>query len=162
MKDYTAVFLSGHFLLVPTSVNSSPLKLFAIDTRAFDNELSLATAQQVTKVRAVASPYGYRKGVSRDEKARYRAEEAILRFANFKQERADLAAYDLSNISQGAGTEISGLLGFRMLSELEMKIDYRDGLVSFSTEERFRSNWVDEFESRYDWDGYIASGMPRN
>ena len=30
-----------------------------------------------------------------------------------------------------AGTEISGILGFTMLRLLEIKIDYRDGLVDF-------------------------------
>ena len=30
-----------------------------------------------------------------------------------------------------AGTEISGILGVGVLRHLEMKIDYRDGLVDF-------------------------------
>jgi hypothetical protein len=37
----------------------------------------------------------------------------------------------LSGLSQHAGTEISGLIGFDMLGLLVVKIDYRDGLMSF-------------------------------
>jgi hypothetical protein len=64
MKDYTPIFEFGHGLLIPTSVNSIPPKLFLIDTG-------------------------------------------------------------------------SGVLGFAMLWMLDMKIDYRDGLVKFTVETRF-------------------------
>jgi hypothetical protein len=37
----------------------------------------------------------------------------------------------MKGISDGAGTEISGTLGFAMLRFLDLKIDYRDDLVSF-------------------------------
>ena len=33
--------------------------------------------------------------------------------------------------SRHTGTEVSGLLGYGMLSILEVKLDYRDGLVEF-------------------------------
>jgi hypothetical protein len=150
MKDYAAVFVSGSDLLIPTSVNASTPKLFLIDTGAVDNALSLATAQQVTKVRTVAN------------KSAYPAEDVVVQFANFKQERSDMFAYDLSKISKGAGMEISGLLGIRMLSEMEMKIDYRDGLVSFWAGDRYRVNAVDQFDARFDWNGYSGPGLRRN
>jgi hypothetical protein len=37
----------------------------------------------------------------------------------------------LSSLSQNAGTEVSGILGFITLNQLDVKIDYRDGLVDF-------------------------------
>jgi hypothetical protein len=40
-------------------------------------------------------------------------------------------AFDLTSISQSAGTEVSGILGFTLLHLLDLKIDYRDGLVDF-------------------------------
>ena len=43
-----------------------------------------------------------------------------------------MLAFDLSSISNHAGTEVSGTLGFAMLHLLEIKIDYRDGLVDFT------------------------------
>ena len=38
---------------------------------------------------------------------------------------------DLSAVSKSTGTEVSGILGFEMLRILQVKIDYRDGLVDF-------------------------------
>jgi hypothetical protein len=39
--------------------------------------------------------------------------------------------FDMSSISKSTGTEVSGILGFAMLRILQIKIDYRDGLVDF-------------------------------
>jgi hypothetical protein len=39
---------------------------------------------------------------------------------------------DLTKLSDGMGTEISGILGFAMLILLDIIIDYRDGLIDFS------------------------------
>ena len=44
----------------------------------------------------------------------------------------DLVAFDLTRISDDVGTEISGALGFTTLIFIDMRIDYRDGLVDFS------------------------------
>jgi hypothetical protein len=43
-----------------------------------------------------------------------------------------MVRFDLTNVSNAASTEISGVLGFAMLVMLEMKIDYRDGLLDFT------------------------------
>ncbi len=40
--------------------------------------------------------------------------------------------FDLSSLSRNTGTEVSGMLGFQLLGKLQVKIDYRDGLVDFS------------------------------
>ena len=40
-------------------------------------------------------------------------------------------SFDLSKMSQNTGTEVSGVLGFQVLQMLQVKIDYRDGLVDF-------------------------------
>jgi hypothetical protein len=51
--------------------------------------------------------------------------------------REDLTTFALTHLSDGFGTEVSGILGFAMLWMLDMKIDYRNGLVNFSVESRF-------------------------
>jgi hypothetical protein len=61
----------------------------------------------------------------------YRADKAVLQFGHLKQENQDLVAFDLTRISDHVGAEISGTLGFAMLRMLDVKIDYRDGLVDF-------------------------------
>jgi hypothetical protein len=43
----------------------------------------------------------------------------------------DTLSLDMSNMSSDAETEISGMYGFEMLHMLEIKVDYRDGLVAF-------------------------------
>jgi tetratricopeptide (TPR) repeat protein len=135
MKDFTPIFIFGHGLLIPNSVNSSPQRLFLIDTGAFDNQLSLAEAKEVTKV---GTEYATEvKGMSGKVKTVYSAANATIQFANFKQAREDLITINLTHMSDGFGTEISGILGFAMLWMLDMKIDYRDGLVRFSADQRF-------------------------
>jgi tetratricopeptide (TPR) repeat protein/predicted aspartyl protease len=135
MKDYTPIFIFGHDLLIPTSVNASPPRLFLIDTGAFDNSLSLAEAKEVTKVSTERTMEV--KGLNGKVKTVYSAANATIQFANFRQEREDLVTIDLTHTSDNTGTEVSGILGFGMLFMLDMKIDYRDGLVSFSADPRF-------------------------
>ena len=62
----------------------------------------------------------------------YTADKVKIRFSRFEQDRNDLIAFDLSGISNSAETEVSGTLGFAMLRMLDIKIDYRDGLVDFT------------------------------
>jgi hypothetical protein len=42
----------------------------------------------------------------------------------------------MTSMSNSAGTEISGSLGFVMLWLLDIKIDYRDGLVDFAYDDK--------------------------
>jgi tetratricopeptide (TPR) repeat protein len=135
LKDFTMVYEFGHDLLIPASVNSSAPCLFLIDTGAFDNNLSLPYAKEVTKV--AWEPTAEVKGLSGKVKKVYSAQEATIQFANMKQQREDLIAIDMTHVSQLEGTEISGALGFAMLWMLDIKIDYRDGLVKFTAEKRF-------------------------
>jgi len=43
-----------------------------------------------------------------------------------------VTTFDLSHLSDRMGTEVSGVLGFTTLRLLEMRIDYRDGIVDFT------------------------------
>jgi hypothetical protein len=134
MKDYTPIFLFGHAMLITTHVNNSGKKLFLIDTGSFDNTLSLAAAKEVTKLDLDDNTSV--KGLNGSVKEVYRARHAKLQFSHFSQDRQDLVAFDLTNISNGAGTEVSGVLGFAMLALMDMKIDYREGLVDFKYDGR--------------------------
>jgi hypothetical protein len=72
------------------------------------------------------------KGLSGNVKDVYSASKATIQFSHFRQERTDLIAFDLTHLSDWLETELSGVLGFAMLRMLDMKIDYRDGLVNFT------------------------------
>jgi tetratricopeptide (TPR) repeat protein len=136
MQSYTRVFRFGHFLLVPTSIGEGPGKLFLLDTGAFNNHITPEAAREVTKVHGDSDTIIH--GLSGSVNKVYRADKAVLQFGHLKQENQDLVAFDLTHISDDVGTEISGTLGFAMLRMLDIKIDYRDGLVDFSYD---RKRW---------------------
>jgi len=130
MKSYTPVYRFGHTLLVPTFIGNTPVKLFLIDTGASSNLISPSAASEVTKVHG--DPNTIVHGLSGSVKNVYSADRAMIQFGHLRQENQDLIAFDLSHISDGLGTEASGILGFAMLRLLDIKIDYRDGLIDFS------------------------------
>ena len=130
MQSYTRVYRFGHNLLVPTSIGDAPLKLFLLDTGSTQNVISNNAAEEVTKVHG--DPHAVVKGISGSVKEVSRADKAVIQFGHLRQQNQDLVAFDLTHLSDRTGTEISGILGFATLGFLDIKIDYRDGLVDFS------------------------------
>jgi hypothetical protein len=94
-----------------------------------NNHITPAAAREVTKVHGDTNTTV--KGISGSVTNVYRADKAVLMFGHLKQENQDLVAFGMTRISDDIGTEISGTLGFAMLRMLDIKIDYRDGLVDF-------------------------------
>jgi tetratricopeptide (TPR) repeat protein len=129
MADWTKVFRFGHSILVPTSVNDSKAMLFGLDTGAFSNLLSVRAGRQVSKVNSEDRVRIH--GVNGAVDKVYSSEKATLRFGHFQQSNLGIITLDLSTISRHTGTEVSGFLGFAMLRQLEVELDYRDGLVDF-------------------------------
>jgi tetratricopeptide (TPR) repeat protein len=134
MKSYTPVFRFGHDLLVPTRINDSIVKLFLIDSGSMSNSISPVAAREVTKVGA--DSYTTVKGLSGSVKNVYRADKAILTFGRLRQQNQDIIGFDTTSISESAGTEVSGILGFATLGMLDVKIDYRYGLVNFTFDQQ--------------------------
>ena len=129
MADWTKIFRFGHSMLVPTRVNDSKAMLFGLDTGAFSNLLSVRAGRQVSKV---SSEDRVRvRGVNGAVDKVYSSEKATLRFGHFQQSNLGIITLDLSTVSRHTGTEVSGFLGFAMLRQLEVELDYRDGLVDF-------------------------------
>jgi tetratricopeptide (TPR) repeat protein len=130
MKDYSRVYKFGDHLLIPTLVNkSAEYRLFMIDTGAFDNLISKVAARETTGVSGDANTTV--KGLNGSVSQVYRADSVMLTFSHFRQKHDDMVSFDMTNISDATGTEVSGILGFNMLRMLDIKIDYRDGLVDF-------------------------------
>lgn len=128
MANWTKVFRFGHMMLVPTFVNDSPAMLFGLDTGAFANVLSLREGRQLGKVNSEYRMHV--QGLNGEVNKLYSA-KATLRFGHLQQPSMDVVTFDLSPESRRVGTEVSGFLGFAMLRVLEVKLDYRDGLVDF-------------------------------
>jgi tetratricopeptide (TPR) repeat protein len=133
MTTWTRVFRFGHLLLVPARLNASKQMLFLIDTGAFANTLTMTAARSIGKMDA--SSLGV-EGVSGKVNDVYRTEKVDLEFARFHQQNINTVTFDLSGTSDAVGTEVSGALGIDLLSMLEIKIDYRDGLVDFVYRDR--------------------------
>ena len=140
MTDWTKVFRFGHNILVPTSVNNSKSMLFGLDTGAFSNLLSVRAGQQVSKVSSEERVRVHGIGGAVDKV--YSSDKATLRFGHFQQANLGIITLDLSTISRLTGTEVSGLLGFAMLRQLEVELDYRDGLVDFKYDPKRVSPFV--------------------
>lgn len=129
MKSYTKVLRIGAHLLVPTKVGDAPSKFFLIDSGALTNTIDPAAAREVTKVHS--DPTATIKGISGSVEKVYSADQTTLMFGHLRQQNQDMFSFDMSKISDAAGLEISGTLGFATLNALDVKIDYRDGLVNF-------------------------------
>jgi|HubBroStandDraft_6_1064221.scaffolds.fasta_scaffold175569_1 tetratricopeptide (TPR) repeat protein len=129
MANWTKVYRFKHLLLVPTLVDSVGPLLFMIDTGSFSNVLSTRAASEVTQVRS--DPATKLSGLSGSVGKVYRADKATLQFGRYEQQNQDIVTFDTAAISKNTGTEVSGILGFAMLRILQVKIDYRDGLVDF-------------------------------
>jgi tetratricopeptide (TPR) repeat protein len=135
MKSYTRIYRFGHELLAPTKIGDAPIKLFLIDTGALNNNITPAAAREVTKVHG--DEYTTVEGVSGMVKNVYSANKAVIQFSRVRQENQDMLSINLDGLSDGAGTEISGILGFVMLRFLDLKIDYRDGLIDCTYDPKF-------------------------
>lgn len=70
-------------------------------------------------------------GVSGSVKNVYSADKFTLQFGRYRQKNLDAVSFDFSNLNKKTGTEVSGVLGFATWRLMEVKIDYRDGLVDF-------------------------------
>jgi tetratricopeptide (TPR) repeat protein len=134
MRSYTQVYRFGHDLLIPTRIGDSAPRLFLLDTGSSRNLMSLEAAQESTKVHS--DPRMHFQGLSGSVANVYSADKAVLRFGHLRQENQDVTTFDLSHLSDNMGTEISGILGFDTLHLLEIRIDYRDGIVDFTYQPR--------------------------
>lgn len=129
MQSFSPVYRFGHELLIPTKLTDSPPKLFLIDTGSLFNTIAPAAAEEVTKVSSDSNLQV--KGLSGSVNRVFRANELTLTFGHLRQKNQDMVSFDMAGISNSTGTEVSGTFGFAMLRLLEVKIDYRDGLVDF-------------------------------
>lgn len=134
MQSYSQVYRFGHDLLIPTRIGDSAPHLFLVDTGASINMMSLEAAQESTKVHSDANAHV--QGLSGSVAKVYSADKAVLQFGRLRQENQAVTTFDLSHLSDNTGTEISGILGFATLHMLEIRIDYRDGIVDFTYKPR--------------------------
>jgi len=129
MHSYVQAFRIGHKLLIPTTIDGKEQKLFLLDTGSFDNTISTAAAQEVTKIHR--APRIDVKGMNGSVKRVFVADRVTLDFGHLRQTVPDMVAIDMASTSREVGTEISGTLGMVMLRMLKIRLNYRDALADF-------------------------------
>jgi hypothetical protein len=139
MATWSKIFRFGHELMIPTRVNDRPCVLFMLDTGSLTNIISTTAARSATKV--YRDDFMTVKGLNGTVEKVFSADKINLQFGHLKQQNLDILTLDLSNLSKLTGTEVSGVLGFAMLNLLDVKIDYRDGLVDFSYDPKRTPNF---------------------
>jgi hypothetical protein len=128
MATWTPVFRFGHDLIFPTSIGDAPKKLFIMDTGAGLTLISPEAAREVTHVARDSSLNIH--GISGEVQKVYGTGNVTITFAGLRQRQNDgLTSIDTSSFSQNSGVEISGFLGYPLLGQLVIEIDYRDNLV---------------------------------
>ena len=128
MQDWVKIYRSGHDLIFPTTIGKVPKKLFIMDTGAAQDLLSIAAAKEVTGVYKGGN--GQVQGISGKVSDVAETGGLYIQFAGVRQMLAGgVHAIDLSSMSRGTGVEISGFIGYPILHQLVIQIDYRDNLV---------------------------------
>lgn len=127
MKGWTTIFRVGHELIVATNIGKAPTKLFLLDTGSARTMISPEAAREVTRVSG--NEMQRVKGISGEVKKVYEADNVQVSFGGVAQMTRGMTSIDTSAISRGTGVEISGVIGFPMLRELVVTIDYRDDVI---------------------------------
>ncbi|MFN8007984.1 MAG: aspartyl protease family protein [Terriglobia bacterium] len=116
----------GHILL-DTLVNGRSRGFFILDTGAAESIINLELAQKVTSLQPAGVTI---RGLSGDVKKTMMAQEILLQVGNFRQQNDGMLAMSFKKMSKDVEFEISGLLGYPLLSQILVYLDYRDGLVN--------------------------------
>ena len=133
MADWIALYRSNQLLLLPVYVNEAKAKLFGISLGSSVSVISGEVASEVSTVKS--DPLARVRGLNGEVKNGRKTGDLKLRFAGLEFEKRVLPVVDMSLYSEN-NFEVAGLLGFPLLSDFEIRIDYRDGLISFDS--RFR------------------------
>lgn len=123
-----AMFSFGHVLLLQTSVNNSASGLFVIDSGSNASSISFRLAQRVGKLHTSNTRV---VGIAGSVSGVLVLDDAVLKFSSSAQPKRTLNAYDPHSLSRELGTEVSGFIGYDVLSRMKMRVNYRDGIVEF-------------------------------
>ena len=138
MQDWTSFFRIYHYLLIPTQLNDGPVKLLMADTGAGDSSISAKAARQVTKVSTTNKVA--MQGISGSVGTNYLTDKLVLHFGKLYLPMPFMVAFDTTQLSQGAGVEVSGFLGFPVLRQMTIDVDYRDNLIRFTYDPKRKPN----------------------
>jgi hypothetical protein len=160
-KDWSPVYISGPNVLVPSLLNKKGPVLLLLDTGVHPVILSPAampstvgkheeltyslkgSSGEILKVVSLTGdPDSDHTLIHAPDgsilKAYTPAQTPMLRFTNNERNALGAIAFDISPKSHEARTEISGVLGFGLLSDFSIDINYRDGLAQILLDQNHR------------------------
>jgi tetratricopeptide (TPR) repeat protein len=131
LARFTPVYHRRQYLLVPVTLNNKTRKLFVLDTGMRLSTMAPETAHALSNIKVnftntLQTASGPPAHVYRDK--------FDFQFANLVlPHQGQIVEFDPTAIDRNAGFEVDGLLGFDMLHQLTLQLDYRDGLVRFES-----------------------------
>lgn len=130
MADWTQFYRIYHYLLIPTQLNDGPVRLMMADTGAQQSLIDPDAARTVTTV-ATTNRFAM-QGISGTTTNNYLTGKIVLHFGKLYLPFNTMMSIPTKNLSEDAGVEISGFLGFPALRQMTLQIDYRDNLIHMS------------------------------
>jgi tetratricopeptide (TPR) repeat protein len=125
MENLISVCQAGHLLLVNAKLHAASGYLI-LDTGAAFSSVSRQIALPF-----VEQPEFEVSGPGGGPITAFRAGAVQLRVADRDLTDPDVITLDFARLSNVHGLEISGLIGYPMLSHCALTLDYRDGLIGF-------------------------------
>ena len=134
LADYEPVYHRRQYLLVPVTIDNKTRKLFALDTGMRMSAMDSETAHSVSGIKvnftnSLQTKTGPPAQVYRDNFG--------FQFASLSLNRqgGSILAFEPTAIDRNTGFDVAGMLGFDILGQLTIHLDYRDGLVKFESPE---------------------------
>lgn len=134
MAGWTEMYHFGSAILVPARLNGFPPELFEVTTSSALNVLAPDFAREHASLKPdTRSEHleGINGRVSGETTGKVK-----LEFSNLHLNAIRVISFEEGRASDSAETKISGYLGFEMLRNLHIMIDYRDGLIHFAQDRR--------------------------
>ena len=131
LAGFIPVYHRRQYLLVPVTLNNKSRQLFVLDTGMRFSTMTPETAHAISNMKmnftntmqTAAGPAAHMYRDSFD-----------FQFANLALPHQNhILEFDPSAINHNAGFQVGGLLGFDMLHQLTIQLDYRDGLAKFES-----------------------------
>lgn len=132
LAGYEPVYHQRQYLLVPVTLDNKVKKLFALDTGMRMTAMNSETAHAASETRVnFTNPLQTKSG----QPAQVYRDSFDLDFAALSrtEKSGSILAFEPSGIDHNTDMDVGGMLGFDLLGQLTMHLDYRDGLVKFES-----------------------------
>ncbi|MGA9465410.1 MAG: tetratricopeptide repeat protein [Terracidiphilus sp.] len=129
LSGFIPVYHRRQYLLVPVTLNNKARQLFVLDTGMRFSTMTAETAHAISNMKV---NFTNTMQTTTGPTAHMYRDSFDFQFANLALPHQNhILEFDPSAIDHNAGFDVGGLLGFDMLHQMTLQLDYRDGLVKF-------------------------------